>query len=149
MEKKFTHEEMMEKAWRFIYDMEITDEKEKLTDTGYLVKDVYQVRDAFYADLESDHDFDGEDMEGFISRHGIRLAPVFEPAGKWWNGGQEQIKKDGITYALYGWNGESYTDSWEVVDGTEPAGKYDIRPIYQQVGEDEFEIIDYEIIRER
>ena len=146
--KKMTHEEMMEKAWRFIYDMEITDERKKLTGEGYLVKDVYQVRDAYYADLESGHDFEGEDMESFIVRHGIRLAPVFEPAGKWWNGGQEQIEKDGKTYALYGWNGESYTSSWQVVDGTEAVGNYDIRPVYQQTGEDEFEIIDYEI-RER
>ena len=71
--EKMTHEEMMEKAWRFIADMEIADERKKLTDEGYLVKDVYQVRDAYYADLESGHDFGGEDMEGFISRHGIKF----------------------------------------------------------------------------
>ena len=70
---KMTHEEMMEKAWRFIADMEITENREELTDTGYLVKDVYQVRDACYADLESGHDFGGEDMEGFFSRHGIKF----------------------------------------------------------------------------
>jgi len=67
-----THEQMIEKAWRFIYDLQITDEKEKLTDEGYLVENVYQVRDAYYADLESGHDFDGEDLEGFFARHGIK-----------------------------------------------------------------------------
>jgi|GEM_PF-1403921 len=78
----------------------------------------------------------------------IDITLNFAPAGTWWNGGQEQIEKDGKTYALYGWNGESYTDSWQVIDRTEFAGKYDICPVYQQTGEDEFEIVDYEI-RER
>lgn len=68
----------------------------------------------------------------------------FKEAGKWWNGGQDQIEKDGKIYALYGWNGESYTDSWEVIDRTEAGERFDIKPIYEQVGA-EFEIVDYEI----
>ena len=66
-----THEQMMEKTWRFIADMEIVEDSEKLTETGYLVENIHQVRDAYYADLESGHDFDGEDMEVFFTRHGI------------------------------------------------------------------------------
>ena len=68
---KMSHEEMMEKAWRFIAGMEITEEKEELTEEGYLVENIYQVRDAYYADLESGHDFADEDMEGFFHRHSI------------------------------------------------------------------------------
>ena len=69
---KMSHEEMMEKAWKFIADMEIVEEKESLTDTGYLVENLYQVRDAYYADLESNHDFEGEEIAGFFARHNIR-----------------------------------------------------------------------------
>jgi hypothetical protein len=69
--KNLSHEQMMEKSWKFITDMEITEDQKELTDTGYLVKNIYKVRDAFYADLESGHDADGEDLPGFFARHGI------------------------------------------------------------------------------
>ena len=78
------------------------------------------------------------------------LAIGFEPAGTWWNGNQEQIKKDGRVYALHGWSGESYADSWQVVDGTEAVGSYDIRPVYVPNTDpddlNDFDILDYEII---
>jgi hypothetical protein len=68
----------------------------------------------------------------------------FAPAGKWWNGNQEQIKVNGKIYALHGWNGESYTDSWQVVNDFDAIGKYDIRPVYITL--DEPELTDYQII---
>lgn len=69
--EKLSHEEMMEKAWRFIADMEIVEEKESLTDTGYLVENLFQVRDAYYADIESGDYREGEDVVGFLNRHCI------------------------------------------------------------------------------
>lgn len=77
----------------------------------------------------------------------ISLETKFQYSGKWWNGGQTLITKDGKTYALYGWNGVSYTDSWQVIDSSENAGKYDIQPAFEQVGqmfgEPLWEIVDY------
>jgi hypothetical protein len=64
-----THEKMMEKAWRFIADMRISENREEEAD--YYVENVHQVRDAYYADLESGHDFEGESLEDFFARHGI------------------------------------------------------------------------------
>lgn len=69
---KMTHEEMMEKAWRLIHELGIA-EKGDEAGANYVVNNIHQVRDAFYADLESGHDFEGEDMEGFFSRHGIKF----------------------------------------------------------------------------
>lgn len=70
----------------------------------------------------------------------------FKQAGKWWNSRDvDLIEKDGTIYALHGWNGESYTESWQVVGRTESVGKFDIRPVYEQVGDDQFEIVDYEV----
>lgn len=70
----------------------------------------------------------------------------FERSGKWWNDIRiDLITKDGKIYALSGWDGESYTDSWQVVDHVKAVGNYDIRPICQQIGEDQFEIVDFEI----
>jgi hypothetical protein len=65
-----THEKMMEKAWRFIADMRISENREEEAD--YYVENIHQVRDAYYADIESGHDFVGESLEGFFTRHGIK-----------------------------------------------------------------------------
>lgn len=41
----------------------------------------------------------------------------FESIGTWWNDDSiELIKIDGEIYALDGWNGETYTESWKCVD---------------------------------
>lgn len=68
--EKMTHEGMMEKAWILIHELGIA-EKGDEAGANYVVENIYQVRDAFYADTESGHDFDGEDMPGFFARHGI------------------------------------------------------------------------------
>ena len=55
----------------------------------------------------------------------------------------------GKRYALSGWNGEKYYDAYEVdhcgiaVNPQAPA--LTISPVYNQIGDDEFEIVDYEI----
>lgn len=70
--------------------------------------------------------------------------------GTWWNDHNIEIYEiEGKRLALYGWNGEEYTECWEVSeDLMDVISKEDIRvkPIYKEVAEDEFEIIDYEII---
>lgn len=47
------------------------------------------------------------------------------------------------------WNGESYSNCWEVADskGLEKVGEtiYTITPVYKEINEDEFEIVDYKI----
>src|SRR5574344_1482454 len=52
------------------FSLRITDEKEEYEkdDQGYLVDDVSKVRDAYIADLESGHDFEGEDLPAFFTR---------------------------------------------------------------------------------
>lgn len=59
------------------------------------------------------------------------------------------VKINGTRYALDGWNGEKYYKAY-VVDETgyaiDPQSKGLIMtPVYKQLGEDEFEIVDYEI----
>ena len=62
------HEKMMEKAWRFIADMGISENRKE---ADYYVENVHQVRDAYYADLESGYYREGEDVVGFLNRHCI------------------------------------------------------------------------------
>lgn len=73
---KLSHEQLMEKAWSFIADLGITDDRAKYEadpDNTYLVEDIYKVRDAYYSDLESGRDFEeGETLWGFFERHGIK-----------------------------------------------------------------------------
>ena len=56
---------------------------------------------------------------------------------------------NGKRYALGGWNGEKYYDAYEVnkcgIAVNTEASALTISPVYNQVGEDEFEIVDYEI----
>lgn len=71
--------------------------------------------------------------------------------GKLWNDASiEIVSIDGLFYALYGWNGEYYTNCWKVdsTDGLmESADKniYCIKPIYREVIQDDFEIIGYKL----
>lgn len=77
----------------------------------------------------------------------------------------EMVEVDGGVYALYGWNGEEYTDCWKCVDewtvDPEEPGKFYAKPIcrFQAEGieldsleegsdewEDACEIVDYDII---
>lgn len=87
-----------------------------------------------------------------LSQHGYDPDPSeeqkFREVGKWWNDKSiNLVEKDGSVYALNGWNGESYTDSWKCsgkhnMDASTET--YNVKPIYKQVGE-EFELVDYEI----
>ena len=65
-----THEQMMEKAWRLIHELGIT-EKGDEAGANYVVENIYKVRDAFYDDFESGQDLEGEDIETFFKRHNI------------------------------------------------------------------------------
>lgn len=70
---KKSHEQMMDAAWRMIAEIGITDDKEKAAadDSLYLVDDIYKVRDALYSDIEQGIEIEGEDLDGFMARHGI------------------------------------------------------------------------------
>lgn len=67
-----------------------------------------------------------------------------------WNNKEiEVVEIDGRWFALYGWNGEAYCDCWETDEHTfclEDGKSYEIRPVYKEISEDEFEIIGYEIV---
>ncbi len=67
-----THEQMMEKAWRIIHEVGITEDKEEAAadESLYLVENIYHVRDAIYGDLENGVDL--EEAEKFFARHGIK-----------------------------------------------------------------------------
>ena len=76
---------------------------------------------------------------------------MYEYVGTWWNDKYiDVIKKNGRVYALNGWNGESYTESWEGIGEnhlTASDKKYLITPIYEANDSDEedFIVVDYEI----
>lgn len=81
----------------------------------------------------------------------------FETAGTWWNNKDIEMVKleDGRVFALHGWNGEGYLDSWEcfgeyLSDASDK--KYRLYPISEGIGEanedgefDQYEIIEYEL----
>jgi len=73
----------------------------------------------------------------------------FETVGRWWNDeSTELVKISGVVYGLYGWNGEQYTESWKCSgEFNNIASKeiYSIRPLFEEVGEGEFEVIGYDI----
>lgn len=70
--------------------------------------------------------------------------------GKWWNDKSiDLVEVDGKVYALYGWNGEEWTQCWECLgdDFMEASEeRYVIRPIYEEVDEEEWEIAAYELV---
>ena len=75
---------------------------------------------------------------------------MFKIVGKWWNDKNiELVDIDGVVYALNNWNGETYNNCWictgaNLMDASDD--EYIIKPIYKEVDEDEFEIIDYIVI---
>lgn len=77
---KLSHEEMMNRAWKFIEDLNITEDIELYEsdpDYYYYVEDVNLVRDAYYKDLEEeefDYESNEEDLPEFFNRHGILTA---------------------------------------------------------------------------
>lgn len=76
----------------------------------------------------------------------------FAIIGRWWeNRDIELLDYNGEIFALYNWNGDSYLDCWKVEDNlfdVVNSGEYIITPIYKEVGEDEWVIVDYEIFEE-
>ena len=75
---------------------------------------------------------------------------MFKIVGQWWNGKNiELIEIDGIVYALNNWNGETYNNCWicsgeNLMDASQE--EYTIKPIYKEIAEDEYKIIDYIVI---
>ncbi len=70
-----SHEQMMEKAWRLIGELGITEDKERYESNAegfYLVENIHAVRDAFYSDLENGVEIEEEDVCGFLDRHNIK-----------------------------------------------------------------------------
>ena len=69
-----THEQMMGKSWRFIKELGITENRDEFEENdpeGYLVENIYTVRDAYYSDLENDCVKD-EEITDFFTRHSIK-----------------------------------------------------------------------------
>ena len=72
-----------------------------------------------------------------------------EYLGKWWNDKNIEIYKIGRkNIALYGWNGDIYTECFEVSKNLMDIKRKNIRvqPIYAQINEDTFEVINYKIV---
>jgi hypothetical protein len=72
----------------------------------------------------------------------------FKRVGTWWNDRNiELVEFDGKVYALNKWDGEEWTDCWECVGNDYmEVGETGIRirPVYEEVAEDEFEVVKYE-----
>lgn len=82
---------------------------------------------------------------------GMNEMKNFKTVGRWWNSNDiEMIDLEGKVYALHGWNGEAYKKSWECLgeyhmDASEET--YTITPVTEEVAEDEFETIGYEVVQ--
>lgn len=71
----------------------------------------------------------------------------------WWDDKDiEVVKIDNKYIALYGWNGEVYTDCWEVEEilnniayGVK-ADNICVKPLYKQIDEDDYDVEGYEIV---
>lgn len=69
--------------------------------------------------------------------------------GTWWNDPTiDMFEIGGTVYALHGWNGESWTESWicsgeRFMDASTEA--YDVWPVYKQIADDQFENVGYEV----
>lgn len=72
-------------------------------------------------------------------------------AGYWWNDKSiELVEIDREVYALNGWNGEEYGNCWKCTGEflTEASKEeYTLKPVYKEVDEDEWEIVNYEVTR--
>lgn len=70
---------------------------------------------------------------------------------RWWNDKSIMLADiDGEKYALHGWDGEFYYKSWKCLgEYHNEASKenYVIKPNYSQVDEDEWEFVNYEIMK--
>ena len=89
-------------------------------------------------------------IENYINKNKEELKMTnFKNVGTWWNDKEiELVEIDGKVYALNGWNGEKFLDSWEVAknDYTDIINDgIAIKPEYKEIEEDEFEIVGYTV----
>jgi hypothetical protein len=69
--------------------------------------------------------------------------------GFWWaNNAIDLVEVGDSLYALYGWNGEKYTECWKCegkyyLEASKE--RYELTPVYKCIGEDEYEVVDYEV----
>ena len=73
-ETPMTHEEMMDRAMKFIENVGLFTEDEAAyqeDNSLILVNDIDRVRDAYYDDLENGVNDEDEDVYQFLDRHGI------------------------------------------------------------------------------
>ena len=67
--------------------------------------------------------------------------------GNWWNDKNIEIYEiEGRKIALNGWNSEVYNECFEVSEDLHEILEKNlkVKPIYEQVDEDDFKVIDYE-----
>jgi hypothetical protein len=86
-----------------------------------------------------------------VTKTGNKILEVIimEYLGRFWNDKNIEIYEiEGRKIALAGWNGETYEDCFEVKENMIDTvrGIIRVKPIYKEIAEDEFEIVDYEII---
>ena len=83
-------------------------------------------------------------------RKGYNVNNNFKNVGTWWNDSSiPLVEINGDVYALSGWNGEKYLNCWKCTgEGYMDASKetYEIEPLYEEVKEDDFQIIGYKIL---
>lgn len=69
--------------------------------------------------------------------------------GNWWNNKEIEIYEiEGKRIVLNKWNGEIYYDCFEVAENLIDiiANHIEVKPIYKEIAEDEFKIVDYQIM---
>jgi hypothetical protein len=60
------------------------------------------------------------------------------------------VEIDGEVYALNGWNGEKYLHCWRCTGQCymyPSEEEYEIMPICEEISEDEWEVVDYDVRR--
>ena len=82
------------------------------------------------------------------------MTNTIKVLGHWFAGDNiEVVEIDGKAIALDGWNGEKFTECWECINtgGTTftdiaDTRTIEVKPVYAEIEEDEFEIVGYEIV---
>jgi hypothetical protein len=135
-------EDLLDKIFRYISPEELKDKSFEEIRTAIVTVNADLIK-AGSGLTDEEVDAAAEDI-GYLNRE----TKTFEEAGKWWlDENIPLIKKAGSTYALHGWNGDQYSECWKCGgdDATEMEGSYTIKPILNQVTDEETEIIDYEV----
>lgn len=108
-----------------------------------------------YEQLKNKADKENRTMSNYVSnliKEDLRDKAMFQVVGLFWNNRDFDIIGNNEKFCVLNtneWNGEKYYKCWEVKDikGLYPVDnkKYTIEPVYEEIEEDEFEIIDYKI----